>query len=381
MPDTSATNDTLSAAVHGLSLQDSTTLKHKDEATLTDVSALASLPEEIQEKIFGLVAEDLESWKSLMQTSQEINRIAWPFCYRTGSVYPLESRYKEYILPQCAEPESFKGTSLMSVLATHNENLLNKVQVLHLYSDFCLQSSLGNNQSVRFPNLGILHSLCPSKKDFYKFTTEIAPKLHTVIVHSADALQEWRNWCQSEDLYGETNRLIIHWWGIVPQTELSATPHLQHNRNGETLTSLHILLQPTGEDKMLCADESQMLNFPNGSFASPVTYADLVQALAEICCSEVQSIVISGTDGVSKLFWHDQAYEREDQRLEARFDVVHNVIQATTRLYLGGKGLCEAKIDEHMLKINFTNPTEYVERLKQPDEMGGWLSSYMNRPC
>ena len=346
MPDTTATNDTAPAGACGLSLHDLTTIKYKEEAAPTDISALASLPGEILETIFGLVADDLDSYISLMQTSRQVNRIAWPFRYRTGNVFLHHQNLcdEESIWPHCADPQSSKGKALEAVLARHDTDLLNKVEVLHLHCDTCMQSS-PSNQHVRFPNLRILHTYEPFTTEQYRFSSETAPKLHTVILHSDDALREWHNWCRSDDVLSEADRMIIHWWGTIPKSEASPRTVPQHLWSGATLGSLHIILHSNVEEKVLCGDQPWALDLQGNWGGAYKVYWSLFHGLAEICCSNAQSIVISRTDRISNVLWHDRAYAGQDEPDGGRVDIVQEKIEVAIRSFLGFDGLCKEEIN------------------------------------
>lgn len=381
MPDTSATNDTLSTGACGLSLQASTTVKPKDEATPTDVSALASLPEEIQEQIFGLLAEDLASLKSLMQTSRNLKRVARPFCYRTRTIFRCPEprwQYRGSMRGVFADRRGLEDTSMPPSLDILDQISLRKVRVLHLHCGSCLHKTLGSNQSVISPSLRILHTYNASISSFCRLTMEIAPKLQTVMLHSEDALGAWNDWCQSETVPSGCNRMIFNWWGVPPATALQNTPRTKF-RDGATLESVHILLHPQQEDKVWDSNSSWTVNSSSYPSARNFPYENLIHGLMEICLSEAQSIVISGTDRTSALLGLNSGLDDASGQEKPSADILQMRIQAGIRGVLEGDGLGEDKIEQHLDKIQFMNAAEYIRLLNRPGEVGGRLSEYMER--
>lgn len=356
-----------------------TTGKVKDEAPPVDALTLTQLPSEILMQIFGHVAEDRKSWEALMRTSRKVNHIASPFRYWTSNVHNhLKLHIKRYTWPLCADPQSSQGESLIGVLARSNQSLLSHVQVLHMHCATCMQSSL-RNQPVHFPNLGVLHTYQLSQREQYHFPGETAPRLHTIVVHSNDALQEWQKWCQRDEPFSVAKRMIIHWWGSPPHTTLFPEPRSQDDCSGATLRSLHVLLQSTAEDKVGCESQAQPLVSLDDLLEPYTVHWELIHGLAEICSSKAQSIVISGTDRISKLIWRCQALAGDHWPEEARFDIVQEKVKVATRQFLSRTGLCKDDINAHMLKVEFTTSAEYMKNWKQRHEVGGQLLEYMTR--
>lgn len=239
---TTGSSPTGSASIctHILELQGHPFLKSEDDVHPSEYSRHPCLPEEILLEIFNHVrTAGPKSWLSLMQVSRQFSRIALRLQYHTlndSQVHDVHERSANplgaEVWPDFSNPHPYQGIPLKSTLRHGSKDMIQHMQVFHSYCDGCTDCTSGSRQSTLFPNLRVFHthalqpragftlrahtlmgsSSCPPRSFRCIPTFEEAPRLHTVVIHTNDAVREWREFCQSEAAIRKTNRMIINWW-------------------------------------------------------------------------------------------------------------------------------------------------------------------------
>lgn len=371
----------------------------KDEPQTSSDCMLAGLPREVQLQIYKDVRNDSpKSWHALLQTSHHFSHIASTLQCLTGHVFDEHSQPKyessDGLWPDFCSPHPWYGPSLESALAHMDETKLTQVQVLHTHCHTYVVCKHSSDKPVLFPNLRVFHSyaLCSSKppevtaRSFRGIPTiQEAPKLHTIVIHSYDALRAWQDHCQSEAAGRQISRLIINWWGR-PHFHTKKEPLLQLE-SGASVQALHILLPP-GEDTQEWCTKSDINNYLleedsddeeiyEGQERGARYVNFFVNSLAKLCASEARSITIIGVEHIGPTMWRGTMREGGFPPPSERTSRIQNQIQSATEIFLSNSGKSAAEIASSWDRVKFQDLVNYAKNVNNPDELGGKLLKHL----
>ena len=368
-------------------------LRTKNDAHPTDIRTLDGLPDKVLSQICeNLRSEHLHSWRMLLQTSRHLNRIASTLQYRTSHVFgrldePVNTS-SSCFWPYISLLHDWQGPSLKVALANDDEATLNQVKVLHTYSHPNMVGKGKSDKPVSLPNLQVLHFYAlPSNeplRDTFP-TVQQAPNLHTVVLHSCNALTAWQNYWQSEAAANKTKRMIIDWWG--GRHCFSRNDPQLHLSNSESVQALHIVLTPWENEQEWCPmiDTSShwLASEPNDEALNQVEEEQslhvnfLVDSLAQMCASEAKSIIIAGLERISPYLWLGTRREAGIPSSSEQTSLIQGWIKSRTAEILSNSGASKAKIASQCDRVKFQDLVDYAENAKNSDELGGRLLEHL----
>ena len=347
--------------------------------------------------------EHPRSWSALLQTSQHFYRIASALQFRTSCVFRGHSGLiytsRDRIWPDFSTSHPWQGPPLESILANGNDATIKEVQVLHSHCRSCLVYDSAPDKHLMFPNLQVFHSYAPRSSKSSQHTKDMpwssrgiptdqeAPKLHTIVIHSYDAVKAWEDHCQSQASIRETKHMIINWWGKPHWSAIDENSLLQL-QSGASVQALHILLLPSKDTKEWCAeddieeivledDSSDDDDHDEGDQEDHIPSNLLVNSLAKLCASQAESIVIAGVERISPSVWQGANPSGYIPSSSLQTSLIQNGVQDATARILSDCGLSGAEIDSKLDRVKFQDLVNYAKNVNNPDELGGKLLEHL----